>query len=208
MKITTIVFDIGQVLVEFHWREYIKTLGFDDKINEALGEATVLSRWWPEVDLGMKEAEYITHMKEDHPELSNQIDEFWKDTAGLFTTYSYSEPLLKQLKQQGYRIYLLSNFGDTLFHRGVVKMPFRKYVDGEVISYQVKHVKPEPEIYEALCQWCNVNPEEAVFLDDVQANIDAATRAGFHGICFQNLEQALEELEKLGVTLEQPILLK
>ena len=203
MKITTIVFDIGQVLVDFHWREYIKGLGFDDQTNEALGEATVLSRWWTEIDRGMGEREYISHMKEDHKELEKELNAFWAGSLELFEMYPYAEGLLRQLKEQGYRIYLLSNFGNALFHRGMRKMKFRKYVDGEVISYQDHFIKPEKEIYEILCRRCNVRPEESVFLDDVQANIDAAREAGFHGIVFKNLTQALDELEQLGVALKR-----
>jgi putative hydrolase of the HAD superfamily len=76
---------------------------------------------------------------------------------------------------------------------------FYKHVDGGVISYEVKHIKPEPEIYEDIIRKYNINPEEAVFLDDIQANLDGAKAFGFHTVLVSGYEKALADLRELGV---------
>jgi putative hydrolase of the HAD superfamily len=117
----------------------------------------------------------------------------------LAKEYDYSVDFIKQLKVNGYRVYLLSNYGRRHFQLDQHNYKFMKYVDGGIISYQVQHIKPEPEIYEALIKQYHINPMEAVFLDDLQENLDGAKPFGFHTILVKTQEQAVDDLKKLGV---------
>jgi putative hydrolase of the HAD superfamily len=74
-------------------------------------------------------------------------------------------------------------------------------VDGQVISYEIHYVKPEPEIYEELIRKYNINPIQAVFLDDLPENLEGAKPFGFHTIQVKTYEQILEALRKLGVSI-------
>ena len=65
------------------------------------------------------------------------------------------------------------------------------------MSYREGMIKPNPEIYKLICDRYQINPGEAVFLDDNKANIDAARNYGLHAIHFQNYEQGKEESESL-----------
>jgi putative hydrolase of the HAD superfamily len=98
-------------------------------------------------------------------------------------------------------VYLLSNYGRTNFAHAKEQFKFIPLVDGGVISYEVKYIKPEPEIYQILMDKYNINPEEAVFLDDNQANLEAAKVFGFHTIQVTEFDRALEDLRKLGVKI-------
>lgn len=64
------------------------------------------------------------------------------------------------------------------------------------MSYRERMIKPDREIYELLCNRFNINPSEAVFLDDNAANVKGAEEFGLHAIRFKNYEQAKEELER------------
>ena len=75
-------------------------------------------------------------------------------------------------------------------------------MDGGVISYETGFVKPEAGIYKAIIHKYDIKPQEAVFLDDVEANVLAASALGFHTIHFKNLDQAIEELKHLGVKID------
>jgi len=66
-----------------------------------------------------------------------------------------------------------------------------------IFSAEVQLAKPDERIYRLVCQRLGVWPEEAVFVDDVQENIDGARRIGIHGIRFFNPHQALDELNAL-----------
>ena len=72
-------------------------------------------------------------------------------------------------------------------------------MDGGILSFRERLIKPDAEIYRLLLSRYSMKPEESVFLDDTLANVDAARALGIHGICFRTKEQAEEELRKLGV---------
>ena len=78
-------------------------------------------------------------------------------------------------------------------------LDFLNYVDGGILSYQEKTIKPEPEIYQRLIEKYSLVPEECVFLDDTEKNLTAAAGFGMHTVHFTDRESALEELRKLGV---------
>lgn len=66
-----------------------------------------------------------------------------------------------------------------------------------IISAEVKLAKPDPAIYREMLQMVEARPGEAIFVDDLQENIDAANELGIHGIKFQNAEQAIADVRKL-----------
>ena len=69
--------------------------------------------------------------------------------------------------------------------------------DGKTFSYKELMIKPNKKIYELICNRYDINPAEAVFLDDTEKNIAAAREYGLHGIHFHSYEQGRAELEEL-----------
>ena len=69
------------------------------------------------------------------------------------------------------------------------ELPFVADMDGVLFSYEVKLVKPEPEIYQTLLEKYRLRPEECVFMDDNEKNVVAARKAGMYAIHFKNKEQ-------------------
>jgi len=67
--------------------------------------------------------------------------------------------------------------------------------DHIVISAEVKLAKPDPAIYLEVLKRLAVEPNQAVFIDDLRENIETANRLGMHGILFQNTEQAIADVE-------------
>ena len=72
-------------------------------------------------------------------------------------------------------------------------------MDGGILSYQEKIIKPMPEIYQLLIDRYDLTPEECVFLDDTPRILEAAEKFGIHTILFKDQAQAIAELKKLGV---------
>ena len=201
--IRNIIFDIGQVLAEFRWKEYIKELGFTEEINERIAKATVLSSYWNEVDRGVKTMpEIIELCVALDPEIEEEIRLFYKDRSTMVVEFPYAKEFVKQLKEAGYSIYLLSNYGEENFSYVKDIFTFMPYVDGKIISYEVKTIKPEPAIYQALLDTYPILPDESVFLDDRKENIEGAKNFGFHTILFTQPDQAKEELRRMGVRIE------
>ena len=205
IMITTVIFDIGMVLADFHWRRYIASFGWPKETNERIEKATVLGPYWNEIDRGvMGWQEIIDSCIGLAPDLAGEIHLFFERIENIITEFPYSAQWIRELKEAGYRVYLLSNYGEVLFGRCQEKFSFLKETDGGVISYTVKKIKPDPEIYRILLERYQINPGEAVFIDDLETNIRAAEALGIHGIVFRNRRQAQKELEKLGVRRPAP----
>jgi putative hydrolase of the HAD superfamily len=73
---------------------------------------------------------------------------------------------------------------------------FNDAFDALVISAEVGIMKPDPRIYRIALERLKVDTNEAVFVDDTPANVEAASELGMRGILFQSLEQTLDKLKK------------
>lgn len=196
----TIVFDIGKVLADFKWEEYIEARELPKEEKEKLKKATVLASAWNEQDRGVLSKEEVRELLcNGAPELAEEITLFLRHIIDMIEEYPYSARWVQALKKEGYQVLLLSNYGEDSFLEGRKQFTFYPFVDGEVISYQYKVVKPERKIYEILIEKFQLNPEDTVFIDDKEENIQAAIECGIHGIVYHSLDQAIEELHGLGV---------
>lgn len=196
--IKNIVFDIGNVLAAYCWKQYISELGVDPALENRLAGATTCSTLWCETDRGvMALDDVITAMIALDPEIESEIRLFFKDRRRLVLEYDYSESWLRELKARGYKIYLLSNFSQDHFRYISRTFRFFGLEDGKVISYEEKCLKPGLEIYRILFERYNLDPKECVFLDDTPVNIEGAKKAGMRGIVFTGYEQGRAELERI-----------
>ena len=196
--INTVVFDIGMVLVYFRWRELFADLGFEGDKFEKIAEATVHNPWWNIFDKGgMSVEEIVDKYTENAPEYKEDIARIYDYKEEFVTLYDYAIPWIQELKERGYKIYILSNWSEPVYEANKdTHLRFLKYVDGEIMSFREGMIKPDREIYQLLCDRFDINPKEAVFLDDNTANIKAANEFGLNAIHFVNYEQAKVELEK------------
>lgn len=198
--ITTIIFDIGNVLADFTWREHFASFGYDDEMVERIGRATVMNPTWNENDRGVMKAEdIIQEFVATDPEIEEDIRKVLQDVRTIVSRNDYAIPWIQDLKGKGYRTLYLSNFSEKAETDCAYALDFIPYMDGGILSYQEKVIKPMPEIYQLLIDRYSLVPEECVFMDDTQANLVGAEKFGIHTIHFQNQAQAIEELRGLGV---------
>lgn len=198
--ITTIIFDIGNVLADFTWKEHYRSFGYDDEMVERIAKATVMGPVWGECDRGaMETEELIQAFVDSDPEIEEDIRKVLSNVATMVSRNDYAIPWIQDLKSKGYRILYLSNFSEKAEKDCAAALDFIPYTDGGILSYQVKVIKPMPEIYELLIKRYELSPEQCVFLDDIKVNLDGAEKFGMHTILFQNQAQAVEELRRLGV---------
>ena len=122
-----------------------------------------------------------------------------RDLNGIVESYPYTEPWLKQLKKSGYNVYALSNFSEKCFNESGEKMDFLKLMDGAVISFRDKLIKPDHAIYRLLLDRYCLKSEECIFMDDTPANVQAAVECGMHSFVFRSKDQAVKELVSLGI---------
>ncbi len=198
--ITTIIFDIGNVLADFSWREHYESFGYDEEMVERLARATVKNPAWNEYDRGVMGAEEIIQaFVESDPEIEQDIRRVLKNLGEMVRRNDYAVPWIQDLKGKGYRVLYLSNFSEKAETDCAHALNFIPYMDGGILSYQEKVIKPMPEIYQLLIDRYCLVPEECVFMDDTVANLAGAEKFGIHTIHFHDQKQAIEELRKLGV---------
>lgn len=198
--IKNVIFDIGNVLVDFRWRVLMEELGLPAETQAIFAKTVFGSRWWGELDHGIyEEAEILAHFREDNKEHLDEFDLVWDNRGRLVEPYAYAVAWIEQLKASGLKVYLLSNYPRDVFtlHTECGCFPFLDRVYGRVVSGFVKMVKPNADIYEYLLSEYGLAAGECVFVDDREENVETARALGMKGIVFQGYEQACSELDGL-----------
>ena len=195
--IDTVIFDIGMVLVYFRWKELYADLGFEGEKFDIIANATVHNPWWNEFDKGeLSTEEIIDIFAEKAPEYRSYIEKIYEDPTRMIAQFDYAKPWIKEVKERGYKVYILSNWSEPAYEANKdTHLRFLKSVDGAILSFREGMIKPDREIYQLLCNRFHIYPAEAIFLDDNVANVKAAKEFGMQAIHFRNYEQAREELE-------------
>jgi len=103
--------------------------------------------------------------------------------------------LLKELKQSGYKIYVLSNW-DPYSSAGIQKKytELFSHCDGVMTSGQEGITKPNPAFYQRLLTKYSLNPQDCTFIDDEPFNIEAARKLGINGILHTHPTSTFKEL--------------
>lgn len=200
-KITTVVFDMGQVLI--HWTPFAVTdhLGLSEEDMSILLREMFQSVEWVSLDHGtLTREQAVERVKTRVPErlwpaVEETIFGWWR--RPLKPMEGMAE-LVRELKGKGYHLYVLSNAGTDLrdyFDR----IPGSECFEGVMVSAEEKLIKPMPAIYERLAKKFELDLGECVFIDDAPANIEVAIQTGMRGIQFRldvpRLRRELRELE-------------
>ena len=198
--IKNIIFDMGNVLVDFCWEEAFHKLGLEGEVFERVANATVRNADWNEFDLAnISHEEIINKFVENDPEMEAEIRHATESYEGLIKKRDYSEELIKKLQRAGYGVYILSNMSPEAFMECGDEMLCAKLADGAVYSCDCHMVKPDRRIYELLLEKYNLDAAECVFLDDKLENIEGGEAVGIKGIVFKNIDDAINELNRMGV---------
>lgn len=188
-KITTVVFDLGDVLIKSNMQNKLKK---NPRIpNQQI--YPLLEKWFDDdLDLLSKD-EYIDIIsKRLSPDFSDIVPDI-VDAFSDIEVLPYTIPTLKDLREKGYRIYYLSNWSrwgvEILGEKN--KLEFLSLFDGGLFSYEVGVKKPDRKIYDTFIKKFKINPKEAMFFDDKERNIEAANKLGIHGVLFDKHDSAI-----------------
>ena len=189
--IRNMVFDIGNVLMDFRWKEYIRSLfGEDETLIQTINQGIWHNGCWAAMDKGeMDGAATLRSAVAFAPQYEKEIKLTLDRVAHAFHKFGYAVPWVQELKGMGLNVYYLSNYSAFSIAANPDVLNFIPYMDGGVFSFEVKAVKPEPEIYRCLCDKYGLKPEECLFTDDVPANVKGAQACGFQGIVFEGYEK-------------------
>ena len=209
--IKTLIFDLGGVLVSLNrercLENFSKNLGFDD-FGEYLN-AYAQKGFFAKFESGEINAVEFRDEVRKHCKKEN-IEDYEIDRAlDTFLTHvdSYKVKYIMELKKK-YNLLLLSNVNPIAWNKCCELFYDANGIDIEdvfeklYLSYKVKASKPGKEIYEYLIKDSGINPEEALFIDDSQANIEMGAQMGLNSMYYditKNLENEVNmKLKELG----------
>jgi putative hydrolase of the HAD superfamily len=106
----------------------------------------------------------------------------------------------ERLRAAGYKTAILSNMHDDMVKHLRSNGDWTKRFDSLTLSSAIGMVKPEPDIFEHCLKSLGVGPEEALFIDDREANIEGALQVGISGIFAPSQAELRNTLAALGFT--------
>lgn len=194
-SITSIIFDFGNVLVKWDAHAlYKRFFPSPEAVNSFLQEIH-FSDWNTHQDAGRTFKDGVAALSAEFPQYEEYIkayDVYWEDS--IAETYTETVEVIKQLKEKGYKLYLLSNFSAEKFPLMQKRYDFLSLFDDMIISGEVKLVKPDPAIFLYTLNRINKTAEECIFIDDSLPNITTARKLGFNTVLFQSPEQLKRDL--------------
>ncbi|HEV2557523.1 MAG TPA: HAD family phosphatase [Microvirga sp.] len=199
---TTVVFDVGNVLLRWDPRNLYRKLFDDEQRMEWFLANVCTSDWNLEQDRGRAWDEAVALLVARHPDHEPAIRAFherWHETvSGVFEE---NVALLKRLQEAGVPTYCITNFSVPKFREAQARFPFLASFLGTVVSGDERLVKPDPAIYRLLLDRYGLVAEECVFIDDSPANVAGARAAGMHAIHYAEPMDLGAELGRLGLAV-------
>lgn len=196
-KIKNVVFDLGNVLVDFNPTSYlIKTYdNFEDV--KVLFYEVFRSREWQLLDEGaITDEEAFDAIVKRIPNYKKEVAKLllhWEDF--LIREMEDSIYFLKKFKAMGMGIYGLSNYPERGFKATKDKFEFFKEFDGIVVSYEEGVLKPDRKLYQVLFERYQLDPRECIFIDDTVVNISTARELGMMAVHYRTADEFMEVLQ-------------
>ena len=199
--INTIIFDLGGVLIDWNPRYlYRKIFSTEEEITWFL-ENVCTPEWNDHQDAGRSFEEATNELIAKFPDHESAIRAWygrWQETIG--GRIHETVELLEEIKaSKKYKLYALTNWSAETFPWALANFDFLHWFDGIVVSGVEKCRKPFPEFYQILFNRYQINPAQAIFIDDNIKNVEGALKVGLPTIHFQSAAQTKRELVKAKV---------
>lgn len=196
--IRNIILDFGKVLVDYDFDIFFRRYVPDENRRKQFVPILYNDGLTPVVDRGEKPFEEIVDdLIAENPEFEPELRIFSEHYPDLIIgEIPGMKNLLKRLKTEGFKLYGLSNWCSKVYIT-MEQYDIFNLLDGYIISSEVHKIKPEPGIYQSLFDRFSLKPEECVFADDKEENVEASIKEGMPAIVFKNAEQFEAELRKL-----------
>ena len=201
--IEAVIFDIGNVLIEWQpERYYDRTIGEDRR--RAMFAEVDLHAMNDRVDRGENFREVIYETAEAYPHWRTEIRDWHDNWIELATpVIPHSVTLMRTLRKKGVPVYALTNFGIESFDYAQTQYDFLGEFDRPYVSGHMGVIKPDPRIYEMVEQDSGLSGARLLFTDDRADNIAAARARGWLAHHFEGPEGWAEALVAHGLLTEE-----
>jgi len=195
-----IIFDLGQVLIEVAFPEFVQKFAEEFSIDSAL--LTQNKNNGVHIDF----MEGKVSPEEFHEKICKYFNHFisierfkklWLQMLGK--QINETALIVDDLYEKKYNLVLLSNVDPWHFEYCEQNFPVLQKISTKFVSFKLKMKKPDLQIYRHVAKELEAKPEECLFIDDIVQNIEAAQQVGFDGIQFTDAKQLRENLVKRGI---------
>lgn len=195
------VFDLGGVLIDWNPRYlYRKLFRGDEAAMEHFLANICTSAWNSQQDAGRSFAEANALLKKEHPSHSEMIDAwFARHPEMVGGPIPGSVEILAELRTNEVPLYALSNWSAETFPNAQRRFDFLQWFCGILLSGEVRLIKPDLRIFRLFLETFSIDPQQAVYVDDLLPNVEAARAIGMTGILFKDPASLREELVNLGL---------
>lgn len=199
--ITTVVFDIGNVLIEWNPEHLYRRLIPDEEERRTFLETVCTPDWNLQQDMGRPWAEAIEMLSGLHPDKAELIAAYsdrWHDMVP--GEIQGTPDILAELKEVGIPLYAITNFSTEKFTEAQTRFPFltTSFLD-IVVSGEEKLIKPDPQIYKVLFERNGLDAKTCLFIDDSFKNVEGAREVGMTAHHFSHADGLRKELIDLGL---------
>jgi 2-haloacid dehalogenase len=198
---SVVIFDVGNVLFDWNPRFLYERLIDDDRALDAFLRDVATKEWHFQHDAGRPFAETSAELSAQYPQHADLIA-LWGPRFGetLGPPIPGMAELVADLDAAGVALYGITNFSGEFWppFRDREAALFDRFRD-IVVSGDEGLVKPDPAIYALALKRFGLAGPDAVFVDDVPANVEAAAAAGIHALLFTDAPSFRAELERLGL---------
>jgi 2-haloacid dehalogenase len=199
-KKPVIIFDFGDVLVEWKFQNLYRKVFASDADVELFLEKTQLRQMNRRFDAGYPFEKGLAELIAAHPEYARELGWFntrWGEARGPQNEAVIN--LMRTLKKAGYPLYGLSNWSREKFDTVKDELVFLPLLDDYLISGDAGVTKPDERIYRMLLERIGRPARECIFIDDAEENVFAAEELGIRTILYRSPEQLSRELVALGI---------
>jgi 2-haloacid dehalogenase len=178
-KVQAVVFDIGNVLIEWQPERFFDSVIGEDR-RRAMFAAIDLHGMNDRVDRGETFHDVIVQTAARYPDWRDEVmiwHDRWIEMAA--PEIPHSVRLLRALRGKGVPVFALTNFGIQTFAIAEPVYPFLTEFDRRYVSGHMGVIKPEPQIYQMVEADCGLPPEGLLFADDRIENLHAAAAQGW-----------------------------
>ena len=205
MPIEAVIFDIGNVLIEWQpERFYDREIGMERR--KAMFTAVDLHGMNEQIDLGADFRATIYAAADQNPEFGDEIrmwHDRWIELAQPVIPKSVN--LLRRLRSKGVPVFALTNFGSGSFDYAETQYDFLGEFDRRYISGHLGIIKPDPEIYQIVEDDCGVAPECLIFADDRLDNVAVADARGWQTYLFDGPDGWAARLVDTGLLTDAEV---
>ncbi len=196
----TIVFDLGGVLIEWDRRALFRKLFNDvNELDYFLTEVCTME-WNSQLDQGMSFEKVVEERILEFPGYAPQIQAYFERWEEMIPgSIPGAVKILKELKDAGYPLAVLSNWSAETFPKVWDRFEFLGWFNPIVISGEVGLIKPGSEIFQYLLNKINKDAANCIFIDDTLPNIQMAEELGFEAILYSSPMELRTRLEQLNI---------